>query len=74
MFFIITFKRKSPYVPIFVDPYGGACWAVDGIAVSSAVGAQGMAQLVPNGDGGAIIAWEDERDGGSADEERVRPR
>ena len=40
---------------------GQAQWTAGGIVVSTATGSQQHPQLVPNGSGGAIIAWEDYR-------------
>jgi len=43
---------------------GGACqWTSNGIAVCGAAGNQRNVRLVPNGSGGAIATWEDERSG-----------
>lgn len=49
-----------------VDGGGAAQWATGGVIISSAADIQGTPQLVTDGAGGAIIAWQDLR-GGSWD-------
>ncbi|UCF04173.1 MAG: T9SS type A sorting domain-containing protein [bacterium] len=44
-----------------VDPGGWMQWAANGEAICTAMNAQDYPQLVPDGAGGAIIAWEDYR-------------
>ncbi len=38
-------------------------WAVDGIAVAAGGHSEFSPQIVPDGDGGAILAWQDDRNG-----------
>jgi hypothetical protein len=42
-------------------------WGTNGTEVSAAVGAQSLPRLIPDGSGGAIIGWNDERGGSSYD-------
>jgi len=46
-----------------VDGTGTARWAENGIPISTAAGDQTVPFIVPDGAGGAIIVWEDYRDG-----------
>ena len=46
-----------------VDAGGNTLWAADGVAVSAAPGNRWNSRLVGDGDGGAIVAWEDDRSG-----------
>ena len=46
---------------------GVARWAPNGVSVSVAGGEQVYPQAVPDGAGGAIIVWEDFRNGGTSD-------
>lgn len=46
-----------------VDADGDTLWAADGVVVSAAAGQQIWPMLVSDGAGGAIITWEDDRDG-----------
>ena len=48
-----------------VDSTGAAKWAPDGIALCGTAGAQLNPHLVTDGQGGAIIAWQDQRNGNS---------
>lgn len=48
-----------------IDAAGVAKWTVDGVAICSAMNGQYFPKLVADGAGGAIIAWEDQRGGGS---------
>jgi len=41
----------------------GVMWTVDGVAVSTAGGNQQQPQIVGDGNGGAIIVWQDDRNG-----------
>lgn len=55
---------------------GGALrWTVDGVAVCSAGGVQSDPVSVPDGAGGAIVAWSDERYGSNGDiyAQRISP-
>jgi hypothetical protein len=42
-----------------VDASGAVQWTPDGMAISTAVGNQFASTMIPDGTGGAIIAWED---------------
>jgi hypothetical protein len=44
-----------------VDP----AWPANGLALCTASGSQGIPQIVPDGAGGAIVAWQDPRNGNS---------
>jgi hypothetical protein len=46
-----------------VNASGTPMWTADGLAVCTAVGSQAAPQLVPDGLGGAIVAWADPRSG-----------
>jgi FlgD Ig-like domain len=46
-----------------VSAFGGAQWATDGVAVCTATGEQSEPAIIPDGGGGAIVAWEDLRNG-----------
>jgi len=48
-----------------VDANGAVLWGAPGIAVCDLVGTQGAPLIVPDGGGGAIIAWYDDRNGNS---------
>lgn len=50
-----------------LDNTGTVRWAVDGIAISSAAGDQANPQIVLDGIGGAIVVWQDFRNGGDYD-------
>lgn len=45
-----------------VDASGTIQWGPDGVTVCSAAGAQGRPAIIPDGEGGAIVAWLDPRD------------
>jgi hypothetical protein len=46
-----------------INGNGAVRWSADGVAVSIAANTQGAPQLVSDGTGGAIIVWQDDRDG-----------
>lgn len=46
-----------------INRNGAVRWSADGVAVSIAANTQGAPQLVWDGAGGAIIVWQDDRDG-----------
>ncbi len=46
-----------------VNSIGVAQWTADGVVISAASGSQLNPKLVSDGSGGAIIAWEDQRNG-----------
>lgn len=48
-----------------VDAVGNVLWALDGVGICQAAGVQRNAVMVSDGEGGAIIAWQDSRAGGS---------
>jgi hypothetical protein len=50
-----------------VDASGGVQWTTDGIAISTADYSQSFPEIIPDGSGGAIVAWEDHRAGGIGD-------
>ena len=50
-----------------VGPLGNVLWTGDGLAVCTSVGDQNNPAIVPDGVGGAIVAWEDYRSGASID-------
>ena len=50
-----------------IDASGHVLWAINGVAVSTETGNQISPTLVPDGGGGAIIAWQDYRSGTNYD-------
>lgn len=46
-----------------IDPYGSALWAAGGISVCGYMYEQFDVRIAPDGAGGALIAWIDDRDG-----------
>lgn len=50
-----------------VDAAGNVLWTNNGVAVSIAAGLQAVPEIAGNGSGGAIIAWQDNRNAGVAD-------
>jgi hypothetical protein len=65
---IITWEdhRASGYGDIYaqrVDASGGAQWTTDGVAICAAASDQESPQIVSDGSGGGIIAWQDYRSG-----------
>jgi hypothetical protein len=46
-----------------IDAFGNALWAADGVRVCSYDSYQQWCRLVPDGAGGAIVAWKDQREG-----------
>lgn len=50
-----------------VDGTGAAQWTTDGVPVCTAADAQNLPQIVSDGSGGVIIAWQDFRSGTSYD-------
>ena len=46
-----------------LDSKGGPLWPYNGIAISKAPSTQQTPSIIPDGQGGAIIAWEDYRSG-----------
>jgi hypothetical protein len=49
-----------------VDAGGTAQWTANGVAVTTAANGQTAMQLVPDGSGGAVAAWQDERSASGA--------
>jgi hypothetical protein len=47
----------------WVDSFGRVQWIDNGVKVGGAADDQRLPQVVPDGAGGAIVAWEDSRDG-----------
>ena len=50
-----------------LDSSGRLLWATDGAAVCTATGEQNHPRMVSDGVGGAIVTWQDYRNGGSPD-------
>ncbi len=50
-----------------VDSSGAAKWARNGIAVNDTIDSQQNPAIVGDGSGGAIVSWEDHRNGGDLD-------
>lgn len=50
-----------------IDAAGAVQWAADGVAISAASGTQSVPNIVADGAGGAIIAWQDYRNGNVSD-------
>jgi hypothetical protein len=50
-----------------LDGTGAALWDVGGVPVTTAAGDQFAPEIVPDGSGGAIVAWQDFRNGITAD-------
>lgn len=62
-------QRVSPF-DIYaqrIDDEGTVLWTTDGEAICTASGGQQHPRIIPDGSGGAIIAWEDERSGAYTD-------
>jgi hypothetical protein len=51
-----------------VDNAGAVQWQADGLEISTASGAQQNPEIISDGAGGAIIAWEDARPGSNSDD------
>jgi hypothetical protein len=49
-----------------LDASGAGLWTANGIPLCSAANGQTKMQLIPNGSGGAIATWQDERGGSGA--------
>lgn len=61
---IVTWRDERTEVDIFaqrVNELGVAQWAANGIAISAATGTQDSPVMIPDGSGGAVIAWTDSR-------------
>ena len=57
-------RNGPPYNDIYaqrVDENGTVKWTTNGIAISTASGAQWDPQIYSDGNGGAIVVWEDDR-------------
>jgi hypothetical protein len=52
---------------------GNVAWSTDGVAVCTASGIQQDIRIVPDGKGGAIMAWSDYRSGGDIYAQKIRP-
>jgi hypothetical protein len=46
-----------------VTASGGVTWTMNGAGLCTAAGPQSVPSIAPNGSGGAIVSWTDERDG-----------
>jgi hypothetical protein len=44
-----------------VDANGNVLWVADGVPICAAEGNQGLARMISDGSGGAIVTWEDSR-------------
>jgi hypothetical protein len=59
----ISFSGQNVYAQK-IAPNGAVQWTADAALVCSAIGVKTRSALVSDGSGGAVIAWEDERNGG----------
>jgi len=50
-----------------IDAAGNVQWAANGISVCTATNIQDWSNIIPDGNGGAIIIWQDQRGGGQPD-------
>ncbi len=50
-----------------IDADGNRLWAADGVPVCTGAGARSYFVMIPDGEGGAIMAWNDDRSGGNWD-------
>lgn len=46
-----------------INANGNVRWTTDGVALSSTMGAKNFPKMVPDGNGGAVITWQDNRNG-----------
>ncbi|MBN1676620.1 MAG: cadherin-like domain-containing protein [Kiritimatiellae bacterium] len=53
---------EDVYVQRF-DPAGSGLWTSDGVVTANSTNSQSEVQIVPDGQGGVILAWHDERSG-----------
>jgi hypothetical protein len=65
---IITWNdfRSANYSDIYaqrIDANGSVLWTINGVSVCSAVNSQYNPTIISSGAGGAIITWQDKRDG-----------
>ncbi len=64
---IITWEDRRNLNPDIyaqrVDSSGTVLWTADGVAICTATSFQGCPELLTDGGGGAIITWEDKRNG-----------
>lgn len=56
-------NTTSDIYAVRIDPLGNIVWSADGVGVCTTVKDQSYPQLVGDGSGGAIIAWQDYRSG-----------
>ncbi|MGD1048102.1 MAG: hypothetical protein ABR899_05040, partial [Candidatus Krumholzibacteriaceae bacterium] len=56
-----------------VKSNGSVAWTMDGVAVCTVAGNQYQLHIVPDGKGGAIMAWSDYRDGADIYAQKIRP-
>ena len=62
--------RGGPNYDVYarrVNAAGVPQWTADGVALCAAAGLQDRPRIVSDGSGGAIVAWEDHRDGATTD-------
>lgn len=67
---VAWYDYRSTSVDIYAQrlgPTGTRQWTADGIVVTAAASDQVRACIVPDGTGGAVVAWDDSRSGGSYD-------
>jgi len=50
-----------------VDAAGGRLWGIGGVAISTAIYDQRVSAVIPDGSGGAVVAWHDLRNGQDCD-------
>lgn len=60
---IVTWRTGTDILAAHVDSAGVPGWDPNGVEVCVAQGLQGPPRIVSDGVGGAIIAWDDEREG-----------
>ena len=63
---IIVWQDRRSFYDVYaqrIDADGNSLWTADGVPVCLAPGYQAFPNLVPDGSGGAVISWQDLRDG-----------
>ncbi len=64
-FIVVWWDEREVFADIYAQrtgPDGTILWAIEGVAVCTGAGVQRAPQLVPDGDGGAIVYWLDYRE------------
>jgi hypothetical protein len=64
---IVDYRLMTELYMQRIDSSGNPCWTVNGICVCDIDIAYGQLDIVPDGGGGAIIAWPDRRLGAESD-------